>query len=294
MQNPVHVLTNFAEERQIIAELLTLERFTIYVGNLAKTLSWNDVYRKFRHHGYITKFYYPCNANQFGLGYAAIAYAEESHAISAARQCNGKLAWDRYLYVAASIDSNYVTLTSTTLHVCNFSDFVNEAVLGDVFKPKGQVQHIAIGWNVFGYRYARVTFQSTLCTEVALHECNGMDLGDGFKLQIKHVHDRYIDEPISPQQFASLRIIRRKAGYVRISGLPTTVTEHQLRNVFGSYGKLTEILILRCFGRSMGYGIIHFETEAAARLAIFRHNQVEKLGLTLTLEHIREVWRPFG
>ncbi|XP_053668676.1 uncharacterized protein LOC128719077 [Anopheles marshallii] len=269
--------------------LLQYGRCTVYVGNLHCRLQWVDIFRLFRKYGCITRLYYPRNANGTGMGYALITYSNDHYETTAPSRINGKINCDRLLCAVGTIASDRDILTTTTVHIANFSDFVNESILKDVFGMQGTVRNVTIRWCVFGYRYAHVEFESALCTEQVVAQCHGMDLGDGFKLQVRHAHDRDTNGPLLPSQFRKLQTMRRKDNYALLSGVPATATERQLFHLVNKYANVKEVIVLRAFGRSTNYAVVQFKTTAHAKLAVCNAANVAEH----TLKRVSVVWRPF-
>jgi RNA recognition motif-containing protein len=75
-----------------------------------------------------------------------------------------------------------------------------------------------------------------------------------------------------------------------VGGLAWETTEHELREVFGRYGEVTEVKIItdRDTGRSRGFGFVTFVNNEDANKAIEEGNGMELGGRTLTVNEARE------
>ncbi|XP_049300370.1 uncharacterized protein LOC125773629 [Anopheles funestus] len=185
-----------------------------------------------------------------------------------------------------------MTTKDATLYVSNISDFINEDIMLDFFSTRGSVKRVQIKWNVFGYRYAIVTFYSQYCAKLTLKECCGTHLGDGYHWNITDEYYPYNDGPLTPINYRNLHCMRQKEGYVRISGLTSTVTESELNALFRNVGCYTRTILLRYGGNPSGYAIARFPTERAALLGIRRFNNFSRNGMTMKLEYVRVNWAP--
>ncbi len=74
-----------------------------------------------------------------------------------------------------------------------------------------------------------------------------------------------------------------------VGNLPYSVTQEQLKDMFTSYGEITEALVVmdRLTGRSKGFGFITFADENAAKTAIEGMNGKDVEGKALTVNEAR-------
>uniref|UniRef100_A0A182SS94 RRM domain-containing protein n=1 Tax=Anopheles maculatus TaxID=74869 RepID=A0A182SS94_9DIPT len=276
-------IPKYTTVRNIIANEIKEQKWTIYVSNLSTRLSWKDVLNMFSKFGKVTSCVYPMNERGKLIGIAIISYPDYHSAYNTAKAYNGERLCGRRLAVATTFDTTRPILSSRTLHVTNFSAVVDEGVLWKVFENKGVVG-IKIDWNVFGYRYARITFESELVTQGVLSQWNDMDLGDGYKLKMSHSYDPDNGGPITPKEFRAAQIMRMDGRSVRISNLPDTVDEQRLYAMFRSYGYITYWRILSAFGCSTGYGVVRYRNAKFAKTAVDLMAGVEVDGVSVKVE----------
>jgi cold-inducible RNA-binding protein len=74
-----------------------------------------------------------------------------------------------------------------------------------------------------------------------------------------------------------------------IGGLPFSFTEEKLRELFESYGEMSEVLVIKdkFSGRSKGFGFVTFTDDAAAEKAVSEMNGKEVEGRALTVNEAR-------
>uniref|UniRef100_A0A6E8V992 RRM domain-containing protein n=1 Tax=Anopheles coluzzii TaxID=1518534 RepID=A0A6E8V992_ANOCL len=144
------------------------------------------------------------------------------------------------MYAAASFTTtSRPILTSTELHVTNFSEWIDEEVLHELFGRIGRVMQIVMGRCVYGYREAYVSFRSAMDTEEA--------------------------HPVSPAEFQGLQTNWFLGGYVRVSGLGQSFGAVRLRELFGTYGLLRDVSVLRDQDREpLGWAILRYQSDKQA------------------------------
>ena len=75
-----------------------------------------------------------------------------------------------------------------------------------------------------------------------------------------------------------------------VGGLPYQTTEHDLIDLFGQVGQVTEASVItdRDTGRSKGFGFVEMGDEQEARSAIERINGITMGDRTITVNEARE------
>ncbi|EAL41655.2 AGAP000919-PA [Anopheles gambiae str. PEST] len=160
-----------------------------------------------------------------------------SGARTAARHLNGAWLASTRIYAAASFTTtSRPILTSIELHVTNFSEWIDEEVLHELFGRIGRVMQIVMGRCVYGYREAYV----------------GHGHGGG-------------TPPVSPAEFQGLQTNWFLGGYVRVSGLGQSFGAVRLRELFGTYGLLRDVSVLRDQDREpLGWAILRYQSDKQA------------------------------
>lgn len=76
---------------------------------------------------------------------------------------------------------------------------------------------------------------------------------------------------------------------IYVGNLPFTMTDKDLTEMFSSYGKITEAVIIKdkFSGRSKGFGFVTFEDEAAVKKASEEMNDKEVQGRKLSVNEAR-------
>ncbi|EAL39775.2 AGAP000916-PA [Anopheles gambiae str. PEST] len=197
---------------------------------------------------------------------AIVVYDQPEPLENAARHLNGAWLAGTRMYAAASFTTtSRPILTSTELHVTNFSEWIDEEVLHELFGRIGRVMQIVMGRSVYGYREAYVSFRSAMDTEEAHLQLNGWDMGDGFALRVRHSYTVHGGAPVSPAEFQRLQTNRFLGGYVRVSGLGQSFGAVRLRELFGTYGLLRDVSVLRDQDREpLGWAILRYQSDKQA------------------------------
>ncbi|VVB70536.1 RNA recognition motif. (a.k.a. RRM, RBD, or RNP domain) [uncultured archaeon] len=76
-----------------------------------------------------------------------------------------------------------------------------------------------------------------------------------------------------------------------VGNLPYSVTQEQLKDMFTSYGEITEALVVmdRLTGRSKGFGFVTFADETACKNAMTEMNGKDVEGKALTVNEARQM-----
>jgi RNA recognition motif-containing protein len=74
-----------------------------------------------------------------------------------------------------------------------------------------------------------------------------------------------------------------------VGGLPFSMTDDKLKELFGSYGEVSEVAVIKdkFSGRSKGFGFVTFSDDAAADKAIAEMNGKDVEGRALTVNEAR-------
>ncbi|XP_040172527.1 polyadenylate-binding protein 3-like [Anopheles arabiensis] len=242
------------------------KRFCLFLGNISSF--YDD-----RMLGMLLNLYGPfremiCSPPTFpgAVKSAIVVYDQPEPLENAARHLNGAWLAGTRMYAAASFTTtSRPILTSTELHVTNFSEWIDEEVLHELFGRIGRVMQIVMGRSVYGYREAYVSFRSAMDTEEAHLQLNGWDMGDGFTLRVRHSYTVHGGAPVSPAEFQRLQTNRFLGGYVRVSGLGQSFGAVRLRELFGTYGLLRDVSVLRDQHREpLGWAILRYQSDKQA------------------------------
>ncbi|XP_035894654.1 polyadenylate-binding protein 7-like isoform X2 [Anopheles stephensi] len=273
--------------RSIIVDQMREEKWTIYVGNLSKRMTWLGIVKMFSKFGLVTKCVYPVKQRGGFMGFALISYRDQAGAYRAVVSCNGRVHNGYRLCVAASFAIARPLPWACELYVTNFSLFVDEVVLGRVFGRMGATG-LKIRWSAYGYRYATIMFDTPGVTRRVLEELNGVEFGDGYRLRLTYTSDAGNCAPVSPGQFRREQLMRRDGGFVRIVNLPETVDEWQLSAMFEGFGPIAYVLILRAFEQSTGCGIIRYAEVQCACEAVSVMDGTRRNGKRIRVKQLTE------
>ncbi|RFU36089.1 hypothetical protein B7463_g182, partial [Scytalidium lignicola] len=151
--------------------------------------------------------------------------------------------------------------TGLTLYITNYPPTADEAYIRKVFKECGEI--FTIRWPSLKYnthrRFCYVTFRTAEAAAAATH-LDGMKLENKYQLVAK-----YSD----PTRRKAREGAAAEAREVHVTGLDLTATEDDMQQIFGKYGNIEGVRILRnVAGRSKGAAFIDFETKEQATAAL--------------------------
>lgn len=145
-----------------------------------------------------------------------------------------------------------------TLYVGNLKSDVNEVILFEMFNAVGSVASIRVCRDVLSGQslgYAYVNYHTFQDAEYALAQMNFVSIA-GQACRIMWA-----------QRNPSLR--KTGEGNIFVKGLPEEVDNRGFLELFSVFGKILSCKISQSSdGKSLGYGFVHFDTAASAKLAI--------------------------
>jgi RNA recognition motif-containing protein len=227
------------------------ENTTVIITGLPTESTQTKVRQYFKEYGHINTITMKPEPDRFSAT-ALIEFRTPDEALSALLR-DGKYFGDRQIHVQPG--------TRLTLFVTNFPPTADDAYLRKLFKDCGEI--FSIRWPSLKFkttrRFCYISFR-TQQEAAAATQMDGHSLGGVYKLSAKY------SDPSNKKDREGAMAEGRE---VHITGLDFELTEDDLKEVFGKYGNVERVRILRNFsGGSKGAGFVSFEKKEEATAAL--------------------------
>jgi len=227
------------------------ENTTVIVTGIPPESTQNKVRQYFKEYGHINTITLKPEPDRLSAT-ALIEFRTPEEALSALLR-DGKYFGDRQIHVQPG--------TRLTLFVTNFPPTADDAYLRKLFKDCGEI--FSIRWPSLKYstsrRFCYISFR-TQQEAAAATQMDGQSLGGIYKLSANY------SDPSNKKDREGAMAEGRE---VHITGLDFDLTDDDLKEIFGKYGKVERVRILRNFsGRSKGAGFVSFEKKEEATTAL--------------------------
>ncbi|KAG2236502.1 hypothetical protein INT48_000802 [Thamnidium elegans] len=259
----------------------TSQRFSVgtgetalYVGELSPNVN-DDILKQ---HFVNAKSVHVCRDHVSGksLGYAYVNFTRPEDCLHALEKMNYSLINGRScrLMISERDPSRRVT-GSGNIFVKNLPASVDDKSFHDTFSQWGNVLSCKVIKNPGATRcYGYVNYDSIGAAERAIDLVNGTVLF-GREIQVGHQIPKGEREPVedtSKQKFTNL--------YVK--NISLDVTEEELGELFGAFGRVSSLLIQRDeYNNSKGFGFVNFEVPEDAERAVNQLHDSEYFGKRL-------------
>ncbi|KAF4633599.1 hypothetical protein G7Y89_g4530 [Cudoniella acicularis] len=227
------------------------ENTTVLVTNLPPEVTQTKVRQYFKEYGHINSMTMKTEADK--LSSTALIEFRTPQDVQSAFLRNGKYFADKQIQVEAG--------TGLTIYVTNFPPTADDTYLQKLFRDCGEI--FSIRWPSLKYnttrRFCYISFRTQKAAAAAT-KLDGHPLGGIYKLLAKY------SDPGNKKDREGAMAEGRE---LHITGLDTSLTEQDLKEVFGKYGKIDRVRILKTVGgNSKGAGFISFETKEEAIAAL--------------------------
>lgn len=247
----------------------------LYVGELSPNVN-DDILKQ---HFTNAKSVHVCRDHVSGksLGYAYVNFTRPEDCMNALNKMNYSLINGRPCRLMLSERDPSRRMTgSGNIFVKNLPPTVDDKSLHDTFSRWGYVVSCRVIKNPGAVRcYGYVNYDSVNAAERAIELVNGTILF-GREIQVGHQIPKSEREPAvedtSKQRFTNL--------YVK--NIASDVTEDELRDLFGAFGRVSSLLIQRDdHNNSKGFGFVNFESPEDAERAVDQLHDSEYFGKKL-------------
>lgn len=227
------------------------ENTTVLVTNLPAEVAQTKVRQYFKEYGHINSLAVRSEADKLSSS-ALIEFRTPEEAQSA-------LLRDNKYFVENQI--KVIPGTGLTLFVTNFPPTADDHYLHDLFKDCGEIFNIrwpSLKANTHR-RFCYISFKTPEGAASAT-QLDGQSLGGVYKLSAKY------SDPANKKDREGAMAEGRE---LHITGLDFSIKDDELKQIFGKYGKVVRVNILKkTSGDSKGAGFVAFETKEQATAAL--------------------------
>ncbi|KAM7482487.1 hypothetical protein LguiB_007070 [Lonicera macranthoides] len=236
---------------------------SLYVGDLEWNVTDSQLYDLFNQLGQVVSVRV-CRdlSTRRSLGYGYVNYANPQDAARAMEvlnftPLNGKPIRIMYSHRDPSVRRS----GSGNIFIKNLDKAIDHKALHDTFSAFGNILSCKIATDSSGQSkgYGFVQYDSEEAAQNAIEKLNGMLLND------KQV---YVG-PFLRKQEREMAVDKSKFTNVYVKNLSGATSEEDLNKIFGEYGPLTSVVVMRDGeGNSKGFGFVNFENADDAAKAV--------------------------
>lgn len=234
---------------------------SLYVGDLEWSVTDSQLYDLFNQLGQVVSVRV-CRdlSTRRSLGYGYVNYGNPQDAARAMEllnftPLNGKPIRIMYSHRDPSVRKS----GSGNIFIKNLDKAIDHKALHDTFSAFGNILSCKIATDSSGQSkgYGFVQYETEEAAQTAIEKLNGMLLND------KQV---YVG-PFLRKQEREMAVDKTKFTNVYVKNLAESTTEEELKKIFGEYGTITSVVVMRDGdGNSKGFGFVNFENaEDAAK-----------------------------
>lgn len=236
---------------------------SLYVGDLEVSVTDSQVYDLFNQLGQVVSVRV-CRdlSTRRSLGYGYVNYSNPQDAARALDMLNFTPLNGKTIRIMYSHRDPSIRKSGTgNIFIKNLDKAIDHKALLDTFSAFGNISSCKVATDSSGQSkgYGFVQFDNEESAQNAIEKLNGMLLND------KQV---YVG-PFLRKQERETAFDKTKFNNVFVKNLSESTTEEELKKVFGEFGPLTSIVVMRDGdGKSKCFGFVNFENaEDAARAA---------------------------
>ncbi|KAF4350376.1 hypothetical protein G4B88_030894 [Cannabis sativa] len=231
-------------------------RSSLYVGDLHFSVNETILFQLFSQMGQLISVRV-CRDLSSGrsLGYGYVNFSNPQDASRAMNVMNFRVVNGKPIRIMYSNRDPSIRKSGTgNIFIKNLDKGIDCKALHETFSSFGNILSCKIATDVWGHSkgYGFVQFESEEAAQCAIDKLNGMLFND------KQVF-------IGP----FVRKEKRKFNNVYVKNFSPTLNEDDLTNIFGEYGSITSVVVMRNErGKSKGFGFVNFEDADDAARAV--------------------------
>ncbi|KAF7138330.1 hypothetical protein RHSIM_Rhsim07G0226200 [Rhododendron simsii] len=236
---------------------------SLYVGDLDSNVTDSQLYDYFNQVGQVVSVRV-CRdlSTRRSLGYGYVNYSNPQDAARAMEELNFSLLNGKTIRVMYSHrDPSVRKSGAANIFIKNLDKAIDNKALHDTFSTFGNILSCKIATDPSGQSkgYGFVQFDNDESAQNAIDKLNGMLIND------KQV---YVGQFLRKQE-RETAISRTKFNNIYVKNLAESTTEEDLEKIFGEYGTLTSVVVMRDGnGKSKCFGFVNFENADDAANAV--------------------------
>ncbi|XP_047309347.1 polyadenylate-binding protein 2-like [Impatiens glandulifera] len=227
---------------------------SLYVGDLDVNVTDSVLYDHFSHIGQVISVRV-CKdmTTRHSLGYGYVNYGNADDANRAIQMLNFTLLNGKSIRVMLSCrDPTLRRSGAGNVFIKNLDKTIDNKQLHDTFSTFGTIISCKVASDHYGFSrgYGFVQFSNEESSKIAIAKLNGMLLND------KPV---YVGNFVRKQERETL-LDSNKYNNVYVKNLAESITEEELKDIFGEYGAITSVVVMKdADGKSKCFGFVNFE-----------------------------------
>ncbi|KAG5542100.1 hypothetical protein RHGRI_021827 [Rhododendron griersonianum] len=236
---------------------------SLYVGDLDSNVTDSQLYDYFNQVGQVVSVRV-CRdlSTRRSLGYGYVNYSNPQDAARAMEELNFSLLNGKTIRVMYSHrDPSVRKSGAANIFIKNLDKAIDNKALHDTFSTFGNILSCKIATDPSGQSkgYGFVQFDNDESAQTAIDKLNGMLIND------KQV---YVGQFLRKQE-RETAISRTKFNNIYVKNLAESTTEEDLEKIFGEYGTITSVVVMRDGnGKSKCFGFVNFENADDAANAV--------------------------
>lgn len=236
---------------------------SLYVGDLDHEVNDSQLYDLFNQIGQVVSVRV-CRdlGTQQSLGYGYVNFSNPHDAAKALDVLNFTPLYNKPIRIMYSHrDPSVRKSGAANIFIKNLDKAIDHKALHDTFSVFGSILSCKIATDASGLSkgYGFVQFESEESAQSAIDKLNGMLLND------KQVYVGHFQR----KQDRENALSSTKFNNVYVKNLSESITDGELKTIFGEYGTITSAVVMRDVdGKSKGFGFVNFENADAAAQAV--------------------------
>ncbi|WOH04750.1 hypothetical protein DCAR_0624162 [Daucus carota subsp. sativus] len=226
---------------------------SLYVADLEHNVSDKQLYEVFNQAGQVNSVRVCRDSNtRRSLGYGYVNFSNPQDAAKAKETLNYTSLNGKTIRIMFSNRDSSTRISSGNIFIKNLDKSVDHKGLHDTFSPYGNILSCKIATDFSGQSkgYGFVQYDSEESAQKAIEQLNGMLIND----------KPLFVGPFLSKQERELAADGSKFTNVYVKNLSAAMTEEDLYNIFGEFGKITSSVVMKdTDGKSKCFGFVNFE-----------------------------------
>ncbi|KAF4380837.1 hypothetical protein F8388_017191 [Cannabis sativa] len=236
---------------------------SLYVGDLDASINETQLFEMFSQMGQVVSVRV-CRdlSSRRSLGYGYVNFSNPQEASRALNMMNFSVVNGKPIRIMYSNRDPSIRKSGTgNIFVKNLDKGIDNKALHETFSTFGNILSCKIATDVSGQSkgYGFVQFDTEEAAQSAIEKLNGMLLND----------KQVFVGPFVRKEEREFGAEKVKFNNIYVKNFSETLSEDDLKNIFGEYGAITSVVVMRDGeGKSKGFGFVNFEEPDDAARAV--------------------------
>lgn len=259
----------------------------VYINNIPINVSGREIYVYFLQFGDIRSTKLP-EKDGVHMGYGYINYFNKEDAIKAIKAANDQEVWGSQLKVEFFVNkgerNSSMSTAKNTIYVRNIASSIDSTKLSQIFTTYGAIKECVLSKDLEANLVAKIIFEQPESASKAVDGENGKQ-HSGLELFVDIYKTSKEREVVNNnKRYANNVLYSNSHSNIVVRHLPYEVNEETLTKVFGQFGNVVSVNIIKFTNVSKqggefittvynkGYAYVQFESSAQAETAISQMN----------------------